>query len=57
MLDTFDTDDIIDIVLRGILIKPLLIIWGLGLCLVRRRDDPARAAFVYWKAVCPILIL
>ncbi|KIM97355.1 hypothetical protein OIDMADRAFT_147809 [Oidiodendron maius Zn] len=57
MLDTVTIDSIVDLALRGILIKPLLVIWALGLCFVRSRDDPARAAFVYWKIVCPILAL
>lgn len=48
---------IVNTVLRGVMILPTLIIWILGIALARRRDDPARAAFSYWKAACPIFAL
>ncbi|KAH8695154.1 hypothetical protein BGW36DRAFT_382207 [Talaromyces proteolyticus] len=48
---------IVDVALRGIMIKPLLLIWLISLCLVRRRNDPARVAFSYLNAACPFLMV
>lgn len=49
--------DIVNLVLWGLLIKPLLIIWLISLCLVRRKNDHARLAFTYMKIVMPLEIM
>ena len=48
---------IVDLSLRGILIKPLFIIWLVGLCLVRRRGDKARFGFTYMNLAYPFWIM
>ncbi|KAK4201514.1 hypothetical protein QBC40DRAFT_59488 [Triangularia verruculosa] len=44
-------------VLAGIWITPLLILWFVSLCVVRRRGDPARVGVAWLKAACPFWIL
>ena len=43
--------------MSGIVIMPLLILWAIALCTVRRRGDPARTAFRWMKVAMPFEIL
>ncbi|KAK4643147.1 hypothetical protein QC761_404150 [Podospora bellae-mahoneyi] len=44
-------------VLSGIWITPLLVLWFVSLCVVRRRGDPARVGVAWMKVVYPFWIV
>lgn len=42
--------------LTGFVVIPAIVVWFLGLCLARRRRDPARAAFSWVQACHPFFV-
>lgn len=48
---------IVDLAMSGVTSTPLFIIWCLSFCFARRRDDHARVAFSWMKAVFPFQIV
>ncbi|OAA58648.1 hypothetical protein SPI_06721 [Niveomyces insectorum RCEF 264] len=53
-LSDYRTYAIVNAVLTGILIKPLVILWVFALCLARRRKDPVRCGVSWLKAALPL---
>lgn len=49
--------DLANAVITGLLIIPLFVFWICGLCIARRRGDPARTGFRYLHAVLPLEVL
>jgi hypothetical protein len=48
---------IVNLCIVGIMLKPSLIIWAIACCLARRKGDPARTGFSWFKAAWPAMMV